>query len=565
MRAFTSWSGVFILSSLLWLVSAMGIIEGRPTDFSRALEAIFFSLVFWLLCFGIAKKIWIGIVVSLPLVLLWPLELWTRLVFFAPISLNIVGIVFETNWAEGANFISAYGAKLAAVYALWLAFYGFVICLSITERLVWPGRLRLILLVALPAILLFSYCVWPKPGEQTEQSTIFDGEGFPGWGNQWKDVFPVNIFLAIGEYRSQLKEAEVRGRQFEKAKFGARLVDAKSAPQIVVLVIGESSSASHWSLLGYEKVTTPLLEKERNLVAFRDVASLSTATRTAVPGVLSRKPILTAVGNVEQIPESSILKVYEEAGYQTHWISNQAAIGKHDTSISIYAREAQDVKFLNPSTFNHPGSLDEVLLKPLASILEIPGRHFIVLHMMGSHFEYSLRYPAAFDKFKLTDGIAANPAETMNAHYDNSVLYTDYLLSEMLKIVDAKKTSAMVAYFSDHGVDSSVGAYPSSNASRRSEYAYRVPLFFWFSEALKEQRQEQWQSLRLHVNEPYTTRAMYPTLLEISGIEFPGSSPSASVFQVPNLKTNPRLVAGAGQKMMNFDIARSKNKCFLAP
>jgi lipid A ethanolaminephosphotransferase len=88
---------------------------------------------------------------------------------------------------------------------------------------------------------------------------------------------------------------------------------------------------------------------------------------------------------------------------------------------------------------------------------EVSGNTTIVLHMTGSHGPaYYRRYPAEFAGFKpdcrSNDFAKCSQEEIVNA-YDNSILYTDHILSEVVDLLKAhedKFASAMI-YMSDHG------------------------------------------------------------------------------------------------------------------
>jgi lipid A ethanolaminephosphotransferase len=80
-----------------------------------------------------------------------------------------------------------------------------------------------------------------------------------------------------------------------------------------------------------------------------------------------------------------------------------------------------------------------------------------VIHQLGSHGPaYYLRYPEKFRRFTPDCRTAelgnCSPEEIVNA-YDNSILYTDYIVStviDMLKAREAKMAGSMI-YMSDHG------------------------------------------------------------------------------------------------------------------
>ena len=198
-----------------------------------------------------------------------------------------------------------------------------------------------------------------------------------------------------------------------------------------MLVIGESARADRWAINGYARPTSPHLSSTPNLVSFHDVVSIATATRVSVPIILTRKPADFAESFA--FPERSVVSLFKEAGFHTVWLSNQALVGQYDTPISVYAKEADVPAFLNPSSYDVQTPFDEVLLGPLKSALT--SEHaavFVVVHMLGSHFNYRHRYPEAFDQFHPSptphDPVSLHDPrwkEALNNAYDNSILYTD--------------------------------------------------------------------------------------------------------------------------------------------
>ena len=63
------------------------------------------------------------------------------------------------------------------------------------------------------------------------------------------------------------------------------------------------------------------------------------------------------------------------------------------------------------------------------------------------------RYPKAFNYFIDTpksNFISDNNNAKIN-HYDNAILYNDFLISQVIKKVDSLNKKSFVLYFSDHG------------------------------------------------------------------------------------------------------------------
>ena len=136
-----------------------------------------------------------------------------------------------------------------------------------------------------------------------------------------------------------------------------------AAPETVVLVLGESSRFDRWSLNGYARDTNPLLAKEANLVTLPDVITAVSATRLSVPVIISRKPAMQSLK--DGFAEKSFLTAYKEAGFKTFWLSNQISFGKFDTPVSVFAKEADVIQFLNLGGFTNNSNFDEVLFDPL--------------------------------------------------------------------------------------------------------------------------------------------------------------------------------------------------------
>lgn len=539
----------------------------------RFFEAAALGFFFWLLFFALLGRLWLTLVFALPMALLWPLEVWARMNNGTPISAHLVALALESNWAEGANFFSAYGIGLAVLALCWLVLYATGLWWAWRVNLRWRHRSRKwCVAIFLPLLVVLYHSAGAHDALATEAKlNVMDDSGVSGWGSQWEDVFPVNLAVSVKHFREQQSKLQTVQAALASRTLQAQQQRLPQTPEVVVLVIGESASATRWKMLGYGRDTNPRLAKIPGLVAFSDVVALSTATRTAVPGVLSRRPVLWPDGHVDLKAEPSLIKAFAEVGYQTHWLSNQSPLGQHDTSISVYARDATDVRFLNPATYANRASHDEILLAPLRAILLQPGRHLVVLHLLGSHFDYALRYPASFDHFtpslqSVKPALAGSPnyAEQVDNSYDNSLRYTDHVLAEVVDVVQQRNGNSVVAYFSDHGVDLTQGPCASQSASRRSESAYRVPAFFWLSERMRSQNGAQWQHLQENVHMPHTTRAVFSTLLGLAGIDIVNGLPEESFLRHPDSKATPRIVASNGGRLVDFDAARKKNACFIA-
>lgn len=189
-------------------------------------------------------------------------------------------------------------------------------------------------------------------------------------------------------------------------------VQADGKREIYVLVVGETSRAMEWSLYGYERETTPRMEKLDGLVHFMDVVTQSNNTHKSVPIILSAA---SAEDYGVIYDEKSIVTAFKEAGFHTVVIANQ---NLSTSMIGSFYREADT--FIDMSKFKpksayltslHDGDLLPYLQKELD---KTSGNLFFVIHTYGSHFNYHERYPKDFARY------TPDKAEGIRATYKKS-------------------------------------------------------------------------------------------------------------------------------------------------
>ena len=119
-------------------------------------------------------------------------------------------------------------------------------------------------------------------------------------------------------------------------------------PKQIVIVLGEAFSSNHSSLYGYNKITNPLLEKQKedgNLFVFEDVTSPCTLTTLTFKYLLNTCLVNSKDGKA-WYEYTNIIEVMNAAGYYTAWISNQAETGMYDNLPSGHARLCNESIFL---------------------------------------------------------------------------------------------------------------------------------------------------------------------------------------------------------------------------
>jgi glucan phosphoethanolaminetransferase (alkaline phosphatase superfamily) len=281
----------------------------------------------------------------------------------------------------------------------------------------------------------------------------------------------------------------------------------------LVFVLGETVRADHLSLNGYKRETTPLLEKEPNIISFTKLYTEHTYTGKSVPQILTNQNL----GDPDQ-PLTSVFTVANKAEIETTWIGNQtleesfAPITKTNNSILLVD------KFKSDLSFNK--ELDEVMLQPLDSVIKTHNSQLITLHMIGSHWWYENRYSDRFRKFTpVIDSkyVPSQSSEQMINSYDNTILYLDYFLSEVIQKLKKKETPTVLVYVSDHG--ELLGEDGRWLHAQGGDALKNPAYLFWFSDSYIKKYGNEVEALSEIKELPITTNDVYYRLLDILGIK----------------------------------------------
>ena len=308
----------------------------------------------------------------------------------------------------------------------------------------------------------------------------------------------------------------------------------------MVFVIGESSNRSDWSLFGYQRPTTPRLGAMRNqLVLFPDTVSSFGSTLVEVIRMLTSA---THADDAGWQTEPDVLLLAKAAGYKVFWLTNQ-----NDFFINtVFGQEASYFKLVNTGLGQRTDtSLDERLLPELDKALADPAPlKFIVLHSIGSHQHYSLRYSDRFAAFDDRDDAVSEAMaskwswlRTMRNTYDNTILYTDFFLSEVIARLDrAGGSAADMLYVSDHAQE--VGHFTNSwGHNFKLESGFTVPMFLW-------SKQQALLSGKASLEaRPYQTDELDWTLLSLLGVGTNRDRPQFDLLGA-GYKPWPRVIDG---------------------
>ena len=355
-------------------------------------------------------------------------------------------------------------------------------------------------------------------------------------------LYPVNICYNLYLAFERNAASENYREASPDFKFDARSEHSATAPEVYVMVVGETARAHNFSLYGYPRNTNPLLSKTPGIKAFPNVTTQSNTTHKSVPMLLSA----ASAEDFERLfHEKGILAAFKEAGFHTVFISNQLP---NHSFIDFLGEQADEHYFLKKEDALQGNHYDEDLLQKLDEILPKADasssahyhyryrKLFVVLHSYGSHFNYQERYPRSFAYFKpdsRSEAKSENRRDLLNA-YDNTIRYTDYILHgiiERLQKWEGVQTktdgvydqpiSAML-YTSDHGeniFDDDRHLFLHA-APKASDYELHVPFIIWTSEGFSKQYPDILKALgENRSKQVQSSLSAFHTMLGIGGIQ----------------------------------------------
>lgn len=489
--------------------------------------------------FLFTKKLRTYLIILSPIFFLIPFNLGSIILFGVPINDASIHLILNTNINEAMELVGGY------LFSMMVGVVFYVIGLILIFKRIpneiplrtgyFTSFISLILLLLLPIF---------DTGTKNYLTNL---------RSRFYTIFPTSLLYAAKMTYVQYQLINSTKEERTNFRFNAKQIVKIEGKQVYVLVIGESSRYDHWGINGYEKKTSPLLSKRENLISFNNVAAGGFITEYAIP------LLLTGVGadNYDKhYRQKSIVSVFKEAGFSTYWITDQVDEGH----IKIHLQEA-DKQYLYISDFRATKNIhrDMELVETLKKILSEPGdKKFIVLHTIGSHYDYSVRYPDEFDKLQPSNKTVFSKSADKNFKnvlvnsYDNSIIYTDAVVDKVISLVSSQNIHSSVTYLSDHGEnlfdddrDLSQHAYPVP-----SKYISHIPYFVWYSPMLEKTFPDKITNLKSHINAKISSENIIHTITSMSGIQYLKQDSTKNVTS-KYFKDNQQRILGANRKVYN--------------
>ncbi len=330
-------------------------------------------------------------------------------------------------------------------------------------------------------------------------------------------INPLYYLFSTGKYLANLSKVNSQPLKI----IGAQATipsNANRKPKLIIFVLGETARADRFSLNGYQRNTNAYLSTEK-VTSFTNMQSCGTSTASSVPCLFS------ILGREQYDKETAlntenVLDVLQHAGVKVLWRDNNS-----DSKGVALRVPYVDYKTDVTNTICNPECRDEGMLVGLQAHINANSNQdiLIVLHQMGSHGPaYYKRYPNQFEIFtpvcKTNQLEACNTAEINNS-YDNTIAYTDYFLSKVIKLLKANDSSFATGlfYMSDHG----------ESLGEQGIYLHGLPYFMapkaqthvasllWFGEQFKINH----AALQQRANQQYSHDYVFHTLLGLMDVK----------------------------------------------
>ena len=396
----------------------------------------------------------------------------------APDSSMVLEAAANTTPRETSEYLTMYGSALLPWAALALVAAGVLAaCVRRGRRAppigtpmapLRPGRRRVLAAGLAGAAAIGGAAYASKPWRRLHPVAYW-----AGWSAKVQMVR-----AAMGDQQA------ARDRMLEKAR-ALQPTIGHAGPSTVVLVITDSVNRDNMSLYGYGRPTTPLLQAQQAqlgdaFTVFRHAWSVDASTLPALHN-------LFRFGDPTAPDPLHLIALARAAGYKVWWMTNHDDVGIEQA----HARLADEVEMNNRTPGRSSVSLDQEVLDCVHEALQEPDpRKLLIVHLMGAHPHYSLRFPDGANPFDDgPDTVSAAMSDSgrpawlrrRRHEYDAAVLYQDLVVAEILKMargIGTDDAHRAFMYLSDHGQEVGHGSDWAGHSAATAA-GYRIPMVVW--------------------------------------------------------------------------------------
>jgi len=326
--------------------------------------------------------------------------------------------------------------------------------------------------------------------------------------NYTKNVPPLNFYHQLILQYEFLTEISPLIKKQKAFKFNTKQ-QKKNNPEIVILVIGERMRYKNWEINGYERANNPFLTNETNLISFNKHFSNGNSTIASIPFLLTDA---TPKNPMKPYEEKTIISLFKECGYKTYWISNQR--------IFFLYNDNEPDSLNNNSNDN---TVDDVVINQANKIIDNgdSSPKFILINLLGGHGEIPKTFKTHhYKKISYLNSIQQGELD----HYDNLILYHDFILSQLFNQIKRTNKSAVLYFTADHGTLLYDNDSSKNKFGYGSEQVYlgevNIPMFVMYTDKYGTEHPYLIESLKKNKDKLTTNDNLFNTIANMASISF---------------------------------------------
>jgi len=354
--------------------------------------------------------------------------------------------------------------------------------------------------------------------------------------------FPVNLYFRLYEKMLIDKQSNEYREKISDFSFGAVKKDNKDQKEVHIFIIGETQRSDLYRKELKKKVRGYDNFFKENMTIFPDFYSTANATAYCIPLMVTRATV-----DEEDLTfkEPGIMKLFDEAGYKTFWISNvdifrevPAEFFKKDVDVfmPLYKKKRSDA----------------ILLKGLKEALaDTAKRKFIIMNVRGNHY---FDYPKQYDHYKPNIG-TENIGVISRKHrglyinsYNNMTIFQLEMLDNLIGMIDSCNVVASVTFSSDHGesvFEPPYYFYGHGSSTVPPEQVH-VFAFEWLSDEYKNSYPVKYRMVNEHKDKLISTDYIFYTLADVANISYKKENPAYMISDPGFKELNELKVRGDG-------------------
>ena len=505
----------------------------NSTDFGFHLDTVFgLYIIGWLTgikiliqYFNIMPTLLLAIVSIIEFaILLIPILQWLYFaVYKTSVNENALSAMLQTDYNESIEFYKSLPKFIQIILPLLCA--GFIYCIILANAPINLQFNNFYFIVTTFAVVFFL--------------TIYL------WEPTKKGVFlRTGLIDLLNDVRHYMAETQTYTKNLNQ-----RLSNLKVSPSIpnfdkpstIIMIIGESESRDYMSAFSnYEKDTTPWLNKEKNNKNFFLFPKAYACHHQTVQALERALTEANQYNNKKFYESCSVIDIARKAGYTTYWYSNQGNLGGADTAVTLVADTADVAKWTRQNL--NQVQYDESLLNYLKEV-DSTKNNFIVLHLMGNHFNFLNRYPQSFAKFSKSNQYDLIP------NYIDSIAYTDYILQSIWEYGKQNLNLQAMVYFSDHAT------IPDKRRSSNFDgfATVRIPMFVYLADEYINKFPSTYNALKENAEKYFTNDLVYELMCGIFNIQSNHYDETNSIASSKYKYTREMLKTDIGNKWIKDD------------